>query len=90
MAVVPESDVRPAPSVWSAGDVVHTWEELAAEGGAQGPALDPRDVELQELRNKLAAIETDAAAKPSDLNLGTTVPVTTEPVNVTEPAVPGV
>jgi hypothetical protein len=87
MAEVPDTDVRPAPSVWSAGDVHHTHDELAAEGGSQGPALDPRDIELEALRAKVASHEAEAAAKPADLGMGE--PVIGEPF-ATEAAVPGV
>ena len=61
---IPESDVRPPPSAWAAGDVHHTHEQIVAEspaGIAAAAAPDPRDTEILRLSALLAGRSNDPA-----------------------------
>lgn len=87
---IPETDNKPPPSVWAAGDVHHThdqiWDESPA-GVQAANAPDPRDAEILRLNALLAGTSNDPnyvapAADPKDAELarlraqvaGTTVP----------------
>jgi hypothetical protein len=62
MAEIPQDDTRTDPSVWAAGDVAHSHEEIAAEspGGGQA-AADPNAQRIMELEAELAAAKAGNA-----------------------------
>jgi hypothetical protein len=74
---IPESDVRPPPSVWTPGDVHHTHEQVWDESpaGVQAAnAPDPRDAEILRLNAIIAGTSKDPnyvpeAADPRDVEL---------------------
>lgn len=66
---IPESDERPPPSVWAAGDVHHTHEQVYDESpaGVQAAnAPDPRDAEIMRLNAIIAGTSKDPNAPAVD------------------------
>jgi len=74
---IPTTDTRPPPSVWSAGDVHHTHEQIYDESpaGVQAAnAPDPRDAEILRLNAIIAGTSNDPkyvpdAVDPKDAEL---------------------
>lgn len=89
MAEIPTTDERPAPSVWAAGDVAHSWDELTdekAQGTTGAPANGQQDQIIAERDAKIAQLEAELAAA----NEPQAVPAEQENALAPSGAVPGV
>lgn len=68
---IPQSDERPPPSVWAAGDVHHTHDQVWDESPAGVQAAntpDPRDAEIMRL-NAIIAGGKEGVTDPRDLEI---------------------
>ena len=85
--VIPETDVRPPPSAWAAGDVHQTHDQIAegTPGGAPGVPVDPRDAEILRLQAELAG-RPPAETVTGDGQVAPVAPATPEGFNAAAPA----